>query len=198
MDPRARRSRDRLIAAVLAFADAGRLDDVSVSELAREAEVTRDTFYRHASSVTDLLTLAIDEKLQEFSESTTPGLPDRADLAAVLRASEPGLLRHIASHANVYRTALTGDNAAPVSRTLHAFLATSLATALRQYPDIAPLPADEMDEAAIAMISAYAAAGYIAAAREWLVSGNLDDIDRAAHVISAGAPEWWRRATGRL
>lgn len=198
MDPRARRSRDRLIAAVLAFADAGRLDDVSVSELAREAEVTRDTFYRHASSVTDLLTLAIDEKLQEFSESTTPGLPDRADLAAVLRASEPALLRHIAEHANVYRTALTGDNAAPVSRTLHAFLAANLATALREYPDIAPLPADEMDETAIAMISAYAAAGYIAAAREWLVSGDVDDIDRAGEVISAGAPEWWRRATGRL
>ncbi len=198
MDPRARRSRDRLIAAVLSFADAGRLDDVSVSELAREAEVTRDTFYRHASSVTDLLTIAIAEKLQQFGESTTADLPDRAELADVLRASEPALLRHIAQHANVYRTALTGDNAAPVSRTLHEFLAGSLATALREYPDIAPLPADEMDEATIAMISAYGAAGYIAAAREWLVLGDIDDIERAAAIISAGAPEWWRRATGRL
>lgn len=198
MDPRSQRSRDRLTTAVIRFACAGRLDDVSVSELAREAEVTRDTFYRHASSVTDLLTIAIGEKLKEFGQSTTPELPDRADLAEVLRASEPALLRHIADHANIYRTALTGDNAAPVARTLHAFLVGSLVTALREYPDIAPLPPDELDEAAIAMISAYGAAGYIAAAQEWLTNGDLDDIDRAASIISAGAPEWWRRATGRL
>ncbi|RKR76567.1 TetR/AcrR family transcriptional regulator [Frondihabitans australicus] len=198
MDPRAQRSRDRLTRAVLAFADAGRLDDVSVSELAREAEVTRDTFYRHASSVTDLLTIAIGEKLEEFGAAAVTEMPPRSELAAVLRASEPALLQHIVDHANIYRTALAGDNAAPVYRTLLRFLAGNIATGLRAYPDIAPLPPEQMDDTAILMVSTYSAAGFVAAVREWLMLGDLSDIDRAGEIIAASAPEWWRRATGRV
>lgn len=198
MDPRAKRSRDRLTKAVLAFAAQGRLDDVSVSELAREAEVTRDTFYRHAGSVTELLTLALGEMLEEFGAAYSQHLPARSELSTILRESEPALVRHIVEHANVYRTALNGPNAAPAYRTLLAFLATNLETALREYPDIAPLPPDELDDGAITMIAAYGAAGFIAAVREWLLIGDLDDVDRAVRIISSGAPQWWSRATGRL
>ncbi|AMM18835.1 hypothetical protein AX769_00110 [Frondihabitans sp. PAMC 28766] len=182
----------------MAFAERGRLDDVTVSELARAAEVTRDTFYRHATSVTDLLTLAIRELLEEFGAAYSAELPPRSELATVLRESEPALLHHIAEHANVYRTALSGPNASPVYRTLVDFLARSLELALREYPDIAPLPPDELDGSAVAMISVYGAAGFVAAVREWLVIGDLDDVDRAVRVISSGAPQWWSRATGRL
>jgi AcrR family transcriptional regulator len=198
MDPRARRSRDRLTTAVLAFAAEGRLADVSVSELAREAEVTRDTFYRHAGSVTELLNLALREMLEDFGTAYAATLPPRSELSAVLRGSEPALVQHMVDHAAVYRTALNGPNAAPAHRTLLDFLASSLETALRAYPDIAPLPADEMDDEAITMIAAYGAAGFIAAVREWLAIGDLTDVDRAVRVISAGAPQWWSRATGRL
>lgn len=198
MDPRARRSRDRLTKAVVTFAEAGRLDDVSVSELAREAGVTRDTFYRHASSVTDLLTTAIGEMIEEFGAAYSAELPSRVDLPAILRDSETQLLRHIVAHANVYRTALTGASAGPAYTILQRFLGQNIEKALREYPDIAPLPPRELDDRAVAMIAAYGAAGFLGAVREWLSSDDLSDVDSAVRVISASAPQWWSRATGRL
>lgn len=160
--------------------------------------MTRDTFYRHAGSVTELLTLAIREMLEEFGEAYASTLPARSELSTILRDSEPALLHHIVDHAAIYRTALSGPNAASAGNVLLAFLAKSLETALREYPDIAPLPPEELDDEAVAMIAAYGAAGFIGAVGEWLSTGDLDDVDRAVRIISSGAPQWWSRATGRL
>lgn len=198
MDPRARRSRDRLFAAVLELAAAGRIDDVSVSEVARAAGVTRDTFYRHASSVSELLTMALAERLVEFvAASVGDGLPDRSELVGILASAEIGLVRHIAGLGSVYRTALGGSTAAPVRRALTAFLQENIVVALREYPDIAPLPESELDDRSRAMIAAYAASGTVGAIEVWLELGDLDDVVGATRIIAAGAPAWWRQVTGR-
>ena len=197
MDPRSRRSRDRLTSAVLGFASSGRLDDVTVSELSRTAGVTRDTFYRHASSVTELLTIALNERLETDFAGYLSTFPPRSRLADVLARSEGDLLRHIRSLGDVYRTALTGQNSGPIRRGLVRFLQNSLESALREYPDLAPLPTDELDVRAGSMIAAYAAAGTVGAIEVWLGSGDLDDVDQAARIIASGAPLWWSRATGR-
>lgn len=186
-----------MTSAVIEFASAGRLDDVSVSELSRAAGVTRDTFYRHATSVTDLLTVALSERLVSDFEGYISTFPPRSALVDVLARSEGDLLRHIRSLGVVYRTALSGQNSGPVRRGLVDFLQNNLETALREYPDLAPLPAEEMDTRATSMIAAYAAAGTVGAIEEWLASDDLDDIDQAARIIASGAPLWWSRATGR-
>ncbi|ROQ39672.1 TetR family transcriptional regulator [Frondihabitans sp. PhB188] len=198
MDPRARRSRDRLTSAVLALAAAGRIDDVSVSEVARDAGVTRDTFYRHSSSVVDLLALALHEKLEEYLLGYVgQGMPASSALQGVLATAEAGLLRHIAAFGPAYRAALLGQNGAPVRRSLSTFLADNIVTALTAYPQIAPLPVEQMDDQTTRMIAAYAASGTVGAIEVWLQMGDLDDIEGAVHAIAAGAPTWWRLATGK-
>lgn len=198
MDPRARRSRDRLTAAVLAVAETGRIDDVSVSEVARAAGVTRDTFYRHSGSVVDLLAIALHEKLEAYlMEYIGADMPPPGELRGVLATAEAGLLRHVASYGPVYRTALFGQNGAPVRRSLAAFLTDNIVLALRSYPEIAPLPVGELDDQSARMIASYAASGTIGAIEVWLESGDLDDVDGAVATIAAGAPTWWRLATGK-
>lgn len=196
MDPRSQRSRDRLTTAVIRFACDGRLDDVSVSELCRAADVTRDTFYRHASSVTELLSIALADKLAGLAAPATGQPLSRRDLGAALSAGEMQLLRHIEELAPVYRTALAGQSAAPVRRTLTGFLQTNLETALRVYPEIAPLPEEELDETTRAIIAAYAVSGTVGAIEVWLSSDEPRDVEEVRRIIKAGAPEWWVRATG--
>lgn len=198
MDPRTRRSRDRLYAAVLELAASGRVDDVSVSEVARTAGVTRDTFYRHSSSVSDLLTMALEERLLDYlAGHVGDEFPKPSDLVDVLASAELALLRHIAALGSVYRAALSGSSAAPVRRALTSFLQENIEVALRLYPDIAPLPENEMDDLSRAMIAAYAASGTVGAIEVWLHTGDLDDPASASVIIAAGAPTWWRRATGK-
>lgn len=198
MDPRARRSRESLTAAVLDFAANGRLDDVSVSELALAAGVTRDTFYRHASSVTELLSVALTEKLEEFGEAYANGEPSVEELAPYLQSAEKGLLEHMVAHADIYRTALSGHTSAPIRRAISGYLQAQIELGLHARPELAPLPPEELDDLSIGMIAAYAAAGTIASIEVWLVAGDLTDIDEAARIIAASAPQWWSEASGRF
>jgi AcrR family transcriptional regulator len=198
VDPRARRSRDRLFAAVLELAASGRVDDVSVSEVARTAGVTRDTFYRHSGSVSELLTMALAERLLDYlAGHVGEEYPTPSELVDVLASAELALLRHIAELGSVYRAALGGSSAAPVRRALTSFLQENIEVALRLYPEIAPLPEDEMDDLSRAMIASYAASGTVGAIEVWLHSGDLDDPAGASLIIAAGAPTWWRKATGK-
>ena len=71
----------------------------------------------------------------------------------------------------------------------------NLELALRAYPDIAPLPAEDLDSRAIAMIASYAASGTVGAIEEWLSTGDYDDIETIGQIIKAGAPAWWVQAT---
>lgn len=41
------------------------------------------------------------------------------------------------------------------------------------------------------MAIAYAAGGTVAAAEAWLAAGDLDDIERAVHVMLSASPQWW-------
>jgi AcrR family transcriptional regulator len=198
MDPRAQRSRDRLTAAVLDLAGNGRLDDVSVSELAQLAGVTRDTFYRHTTSVTDLLASALTEKLEEFVRSYPTELPPLAELAEVLRRGELDLLQHIVDYSAVYRTAFGARNAAPVRRAVEGVIQAQIEIALRAYPALSPLGERDADDRAVHMVAAYAAAGTIAAVEVWLSSADPSDVASAVRIISAGAPRWWLVATGRI
>jgi AcrR family transcriptional regulator len=182
---------------VVELASGGRLDDVSVSELSRAAGVTRDTFYRHASSVTELLAVALHERLEADFQAYISTFPPRSELVHVLARSETDLLRHVKSLAVVYSTALSSQNSAPVRRALVSFLQGNLELALREYPELAPLPPAELDERAVSMIASYAASGTVGAIEQWLASGDLEDVDQAARIIASGAPYWWAKATGR-
>ena len=100
-DPRAARTRQGILAAVarLHSADSG---DISVSDIVREAKISRSSFYAHFSSLDDL---AVALLRQELASVAAPN-PDEPDSAASLRESYTRLVQHFAQRESLYSHAL--------------------------------------------------------------------------------------------
>jgi len=192
MDPRQARTFDTLRAAVIELASAKSIDEVSVTELARSAGVTRETFYRHHSSPVDLLAAVLGAELDELL-ATTAALPaSTGGDRSVFEQPERALLEHVAAHAAIYRNALSPHLTARLRDLLTESIQKQLLGHLRRHPHIAPeVSGRRPDERAQAMFAAYAASGTVGAIEAWLVSGDLDDADAATQAILAASPEWW-------
>lgn len=181
MDARFLRSRTLLHDAVLVLAAGHPVRDISVAELCRRAGVTRETFYRHAPSVADLLAAALGDEL----EAAMALVPSTAPIGEAERA----LLAHVASRAAAYRNAMDPLLIAPVRSRLERFLREGLAELLERRPALAPT-ALEGDETAARMAVAYAASGTVGAIEEWVRAGG-SDVDRAVEIVFAASPQWW-------
>ncbi|MFD1713707.1 TetR/AcrR family transcriptional regulator [Amnibacterium flavum] len=190
MDPRFKRSRDLLRAAVYELAGERPITEVSVSDLCRRAGVSRDTFYRHASSPLVLLTDSLAAEVMALAESYGD-LPARsADGSSVFDPAERALLSHIAEHATVYRNALQPQIVAPLRASLEGMIRASLLEHVRRHPEILPDAVRAADEQTLTMLAAYAASGTVGAIEIWLAGDDLD-VDRGSAVILAASPEWW-------
>lgn len=192
MDPRQARTFDTLRAAVIELASAKPIDEVSVTELARSAGVTRETFYRHHSSPVDLLAAVLGAELDELL-ATTAALPaSTGGDRSVFEQPERALLEHVAAHAAIYRNALSPHLTARLRDLLTESIQKQLLGHLRRHPHIAPeVSGRRPDERTQAMFAAYGASGTVGAIEAWLVSGDLDDTDAATQAILAASPEWW-------
>jgi len=100
-DPRAARTRQGILSAVarLHSADSG---DISVSDIVREAKISRSSFYAHFSSLDDL---AVALLRQEFASVAAPN-PGEPNPAASLRESYTRLVQHFAQRESLYSHAL--------------------------------------------------------------------------------------------
>ncbi|MWB98508.1 hypothetical protein [Agromyces seonyuensis] len=182
MDARTARTRARLRASVLALADRTPLAELTVAEVCADADVVRDTFYRHASDVQALLADALGAEI----DAHIAELGSRAGMEAAERA----LLEHVAERARVYRGAMRPTLAPAVRATLEDEIRRGLREWIRLHPEIdAPGAVDDFDrEIAVA----YAAGGTVAAIELWLrVDG--EDVASATRAILAATPEWWLR-----
>lgn len=182
MDPRARRTQERLRAAALELASTTRLSQISVTEVCRAAGVTRDTFYRHASGVVELTADALEAELGAVTSALG------AD--AAIGDGERMLLEHVHARAAVYRSAMEPLLAAPVRAGLERSLREGLEQWVHRRPGIVPA-AIAGDAAALSLAVAYAAAGTVGAIEQWLRADTVD-LDRAVAVILAASAEWWQ------
>jgi len=176
---------------VLQLARERPLDSISVSEVAIAAGVTRDTFYRHASSVVDLLVAALSLELTAMADRYAPILANPPETSDLVFSAESDLLRHVANNATIYRSALRAELGSPVRKALTEFVRRTLENELRLRPEIAPDALGTLDDRTIGMATAYAASGTVGAIEVWLETGDLTDIEAAARVIIAASPEWW-------
>ena len=183
MDARSRRSREKLRAAVVTLAARTPINEISVAAVCREAGITRDTFYRHATDPVALLSDALAAEL----DAVITQLPERDGIGEAERA----LLAHVQQYADVYRAAMHPVLAAPVRSMLERAIREGLETWVRMHPHIVPSRIAG-DPPGVRLATAYATAGTIGAIEVWLSSGE-DDIDRAVEVILAASPEWWLR-----
>jgi AcrR family transcriptional regulator len=113
-DPRARRSKQALEAALLDLVATQDLAQISISDITKRAGVSRSTFYEH---YTDVHTLAASACTVMFDELVTgSAMID----PRILDSDPPGevpliaVFRHFAEHATLYRSLLGPDGSARV------------------------------------------------------------------------------------
>jgi len=109
-DPRARRTRSRLRAAVLELAAERDLAAVTMAEVARRASVNRATIYAHYRDQDELVTDAMEEAVAEVARAAGLCPLD----APPTRAPEPlvDLFAHVARNATLYRRMLDAQGSA--------------------------------------------------------------------------------------
>jgi len=186
MDARALRSQQSLRRAVLDLAADQPIGQVTASAICVEADVTRDTFYRHTDSPVDLLAQALGHEISLIFDEV-------ADVAAI-GEGERALLEHVHHRAAIYRGAMNPSLAAPVRYNLERAIRLGLERWADSHPHIVP-PALSGDATAFGMATAYAAAGTVGAIEEWLrvEESSRVDVERAVDLILAASPEWWLR-----
>lgn len=191
MDPRQQRTWQQLKAAIVTLASERPASTLTVSAVARAAGVTRDTFYRYASSPTSLLAAVLTEELHALPA------PEHGGTKSFI-AAEHALLDHIVEHANVYRQALVHDSDGRIRDVLTRRIAAVLGRYADDHPEILPSQLTESSlPDAQALGVAYAASGTVGAIEVWLRGDRLDDIDAASRAIVAASPQWWMQELGR-
>lgn len=165
------------------------ITEVTVAELCRAAKTTRDTFYRHASSPTRLLSDMLGDEIRSTIRTRHP---DAASGAAMVRRSERALLMHFAEHERVYRNAMTTSLVSELREIFETILRDGLLEHARLHPDILPADVSSPDDASVLIAAAYAASGTVGAIEQWLQQEPLD-VDRGVRLIVASSPQFWLR-----
>jgi AcrR family transcriptional regulator len=150
MDARVERSRAQLIAALADLARERPVAQVSVSALCTAAGVSRPTFYQHFSSVGEVMTAALDDRLAEVA-AAAGSETDQDVPATIIR-----FLGELDRDRQTYRV-LLGDEVlmTGAGEALRMWLARRLADRFGLGPD-----AD--------MALVYASAGMVAVISAWL------------------------------
>ncbi|WP_345800273.1 TetR/AcrR family transcriptional regulator [Microbacterium sp. AZCO] len=192
MDPRSRRSRDRLFTAALELAESHPISTLTVTQLADAAGVHRSTFYEHASSPADLVEQALTGELDDLRAAL---LEDRGDAATAVTTVTEEVLAHIARHAPIYRRELADGGGSLHSMLSRHFRETTRVLLARSRVsidvEVAGVPHREVDEAA----SRFLADGTVGVIEGWLQhpEPRVKDFLR---VYLAILPSWWPRAEG--
>ncbi|WP_300267738.1 TetR/AcrR family transcriptional regulator [Microbacterium sp.] len=189
-DPRQRRTRELLGAALARLLQNAPLDDISVAALCREAGVHRTTFYAHADSVHDFALAEFSRSIDRLSEVTVePGESSPAHVAARYSASLRQVLQHVVDDRDAYR-ALFGSSTRGVFRgVLDARLRERARLAIEVWvrEGVAGAP---REESAVTEAGAFIAGALTGAIEVWAHSDD-EDADAAAARLSRLMPRWW-------
>lgn len=190
MDPRQQRTWSRLSAAVLQLAAERSIADVTVTDIAKAADISRDTFYRYAPGAPELLARVLGEELDALLHAFVEG--DDTDPRHLFDVSESALIGHVAAHRAVYLAAMSPNLASPLRTMLSSSIQSALLEYLAQHPELAPpapsgLPLDEAHH----IYAAYGASGTVGAIESWLAGGAEGDADAVAQAIIAASATWW-------
>ncbi|WP_432564521.1 TetR/AcrR family transcriptional regulator [Kineococcus sp. SYSU DK003] len=183
MDARARRSYDRLSAAVLDLAATRPLDTLSVVEVARAAGVHRSTFYEHSDSPAALVRAVLRDELDDVRERHLGGSWDR-DWDAAVRATTLDVLDHLERHRAVYLRSL----GSPADGSLRTLLSDHFHSSITLLAARGALdsPVDDLE-----LMARYLADGTAGAVSVWLAGEAPRDAERFLDDFARLVPSWW-------
>lgn len=136
MDPRQVKSREALIAAAIDLVDERELAEISVTDLAGRAGLTRMTFYQHFPDRDALLQAAGAERFESALGDFGTGEGQRRGLLAGSQV----LLAHLSAHRVFYQRLVLGTSGIETYQAIQSFLADRIARA-------AALDGIELDDA---------------------------------------------------
>jgi AcrR family transcriptional regulator len=188
LEPRAVRSRKRLLGAVREALELGPIDGLSVADICRRAGVNRATFYGHWPDARAAAIEALTEVVEAIATVDAAAITATSDLSALARLYETALAGQLARTAQdraLYRQLV--DN--PLfEQGLRSMLEHRAALAVEA---MATAGAPVRGEATTA--AAYLAGGVAAATLQWIRSDRTD-IDAFARSMIDQLPGWWPRA----
>ncbi|WP_349428862.1 hypothetical protein [Microbacterium sp. LWS13-1.2] len=173
---------EKLRAAVLELASHDPGSELTVARISATAGITRDEYYRYASSPMQLLAEALSDELLTMYDETGEQYPPQ-----IARAMRPRLaLTHIAKWAAVYGGPLRNELMGALRQTLAPSFRMINEEDLRAFPELMPegMPADDL---AIEFVSAYISGGGMAAIEVW-VSEPEPDVERGLQMLMAVSP----------
>lgn len=176
-DPRAARTRQGILTAV-ARLHAADTADISVSDIVREAKISRSSFYAHFSSLDDL---AVALLRQEFASVAAPNTPTPGATSG-LRDSYTRLVQHFAQRESIYSSAL----GLPLSR--RAFddvIAAYAEQVLASFDE----PASRADAIRARLAATYVAGGTVSLLSAWVADHHDISADQLVeHLIDLLPP----------
>ncbi len=191
-EPRAVRTRERLVHALLDSLAAHPLESLSVAGICRLAGVHRVTFYGHwpdiRSLAAEVFAQSVD-RLARVPQEVISAAAGPADLAAAYERALRGQLREILDHRAVYRALFASDSDAGFRRRMVAAQRERARAAIRELARLGV----EIPGSATGHPAAYIAGGVVAAFEVWAL-GDATDVEAAATDIAAQLPGWWPRS----
>jgi AcrR family transcriptional regulator len=177
-DPRAARTRQGILSAV-ARLHSSESGDISVSDIVREAKISRSSFYAHFSSLDDL---AVALLRQEFASVTASPSRERGPVSG-LRESYTRLVQHFAQRESIYAYAL----GLPLSR--RAFddvIAAYAEQVLASFDE----PASDADAIRARLAATFVAGGTVSLLSAWVADHHDISADQLVDELIALLPPW--------
>jgi AcrR family transcriptional regulator len=183
----------RLRSTILRLAAGSSVDSISVAELCRVAEVTRETFYQYARNPAALLASILDEELETFA-ALSPALTEHVEGGARTVMDRPTveLLEHVRRNEAIYLAARKPRLNAALRDVLIRRVEHLLREYADRYPQVLPVvdgrpvSSDEVD-----MLVAFAASGVVGSIESAIGTGILADVERAASLVFTTSAPWW-------
>ena len=164
--------------------------DVSVSEVCRRADVTRDSFYRFAASPVALLAVCMLD-----DHDVTAVTPPVEVLGRPVRELTPAtrvLVAHIQRNKLIYRNCLSPRMPAPLREALLVKLEEVLHAHAREFPEKLPdIAGQRPDQQAVDVLVHHQASGVVGALEFLVADDGIDDTDRVIELIYAATAPWW-------
>ncbi|MGW0590047.1 hypothetical protein [Streptosporangium sp. NPDC002607] len=166
--------------AVLDLASNNPDSELTVAAVAGAAGISRDEFYRNASSPIQLLADALSDELLSQYEELEDQYPDELIRAMRARIS----LIHLAKWAKVYGGPVRKQLMQALRQTLEPSLRIINEKDIRKHPELLPEGISLDDDLAIKFVSAYNSGGGMAGIEVW-VDQPEPDVERGLQLLSA-------------
>ncbi|MFC3040440.1 TetR/AcrR family transcriptional regulator [Virgibacillus xinjiangensis] len=107
MDKRVKRTKKEFQRTLLALLKEKRLEDITITELVREADYNRGTFYIHYEQKEDLLHEMVEEMLKELRNAFRQSYQHLENEISIMELSTISLFEHFLHNKDFYQTMLS-------------------------------------------------------------------------------------------